>query len=60
MEFRFQKLFRKRLYTHHYEKFTEKDMLQEALDTLLSLKGEYQEIQNAKPPKTIPRFIPDY
>lgn len=59
MEVRFQKLYSRKLYVHHYEKFMEPQLFDESIEELISLKDEYQFLQNSKPPKSIPRFTPE-
>lgn len=55
---RYDKLYKRRLFLHHYEQFMDAGELEQAASTVSSLMQEYNTLDRAKPPDTIPRLRP--
>ena len=55
---RFNKLYRKKVYVHHYTQYLEESVFQESFHTLDSLHGEYCSLMEYVPDKTVERFKP--
>ncbi|GBG58831.1 hypothetical protein CBR_g231 [Chara braunii] len=55
---RFSKLFKRGMFLHHYTKYMEPASFEDSLETLETLIADYQSLQWAQPPPTVPRLHP--
>jgi tubulin epsilon len=60
MEDRFKKLYRKKVYVHHYTQYMDEHVFTESMESIHSLISEYERLQNAVPPTTTTRFVPEF
>ena len=61
MHTRFKKLYKKKIYTHHYTEYMPEALFDEALENAASLIEEYASLQNKTEEEVqVPRFIPDF
>ena len=60
MRQRFEKLYFKKLYTHHFLQYMESSVFEESMNSMNEIIDEYKELQIAKASKNVPRFIPKY
>lgn len=58
MRARFEKLYRKQVFLHHFKEYMEGAAFEESLDAMNEIIDDYKLLQIAKPPEKIPRFIP--
>lgn len=55
---RFSKLYRKKVYVHHYTQYLEEAVFQQSFHALDSLHAEYSALMDYVPDKTADRFKP--
>lgn len=57
-EKRFETLFKRKVYTHHYTEYMELSKFSEAIETVKTLSSDYMSLENVEEPEMIPRYTP--
>lgn len=55
---RFQRLFKRQVYVHHYTQYMEVDGMRSALDNVCALRDAYREVENMPEPELVDDFVP--